>query len=402
VRTTVVPRMLELRLDAEQRAFRDEVRSFLAEEMRTASAHRDLSDLTGLSAEFEAAHHRRAGARGFLGIAAPTELGGGGKPASFRAIYSFEAARVDAPSIDTAMVLCGAPLLAFGTAEQKQRLVPPMIRGEVLACVAYTEADAGSDLSAIRTQAVTDKDSFVLTGTKVLVTGGHKSQWCLTVARTDANAPTREALTMFVVALDTPGVQVRRRTTANGWTLSEIDFDHVVLDQQAVLGTVGQGWRQMTAALVDERSGAAWLGWATRIIGDLGAWVAGRDPGDPATHHAVATVVALHTDLAIGYRLAERVLTAQDEGRPQGADAAASKVWATELLQRTARAALDVVGIEALQWTPLFSDAPPDAPLGGRIAWEYLERIHPTISVGANELQRDSIARAAFAGLGAK
>ena len=108
-------------------------------------------------------------------------------------------------------------------------------------------------------------------------------------------------------------------------------------------------------------------------------------------------IVSLHTDLAIGLRLAERVLEMQDAGENVNAEAAASKVWATELLQRIAREALELIGTEALTWTPVISDAAPVVPLGGRIAWEYLERIHPTISVGANELQRDSIARAAFA-----
>ena len=394
--TTPPGRLLELRLDSAQRAFRDEVRAFLAAEMRHARLHADPLDLTGCSLEFERAHQRRAGALGYLGIAAPLALGGGGKPASFRAIYSFEAAYHDAPSIDTAMVLCGAPILAYGSVDQQARLLPPMIRGEVLACIAYTEAGAGSDLTAIEALAVPDGDGFVLNGHKVLVTGAHKSQWCITIARTDVDARTRDAFTMFIVPLDATGVGVSRRATANGWTLGEIEFDDVSLGRDAVLGMVGHGWPQMTAALVDERSGLAWLGWATRLVERLAQW-ASTIP-DPMRHHdAVNAVVSLHTDLVIGYRLAERVLDAQDRGDTIGADAAASKVWATELLQRIARVALEVVGVDALNWSPVVGDPIDQVALGGRLAWEYLERIHPTISVGANELQRDSIARAAFA-----
>lgn len=389
-------RLLELRLDAAQRAFRDEVRAFLAAEMRHARLHADPLDLTGCSLEFERAHQLRAGAHGYLGIAAPLALGGGGKPPSFRAIYSFEAAYHDAPSIDTAMVLCGAPILAYGSVEQQARLVPPMIRGEVLACIAYTEAGAGSDLAAIEALAVPDGDGFVLTGQKVLVTGAHKSQWCITIARTDVDARTKDAFTMFIVPLDATGVCVSRRATANGWTLSQIQFDDVLLGREAVLGMVGHGWPQMTAALVDERSGLAWLGWATRLVERLAQWTSTIP--DPMRHHdAVNAVVSLHTDLVIGYRLAERVLDAQDQGNSTGADAAASKVWATELLQRIARVALEIVGVDALTWSPVVGAPIDQVALGGRLAWEYLERIHPTISVGANELQRDSIARAAFA-----
>ncbi len=389
-------RLLELRLDEAQRAFRDEVRSFLSAEMRDAAAHADTRDLTGCSLEFELGHQRRAGERGFLGVSAPAALGGRGRPPSFRAIYSFEAAYHDAPSIDTAMVLCAAPLLAYGTTEQQTRLLPPMLRGEVLACIAYTEPCAGSDLSAVETLAVPDADGFVLSGEKALVTGAHKSQWCVTIARTDIDAKPRDAFTMFIVPLDANGVTVTRRATLNGWTLGEIRFDDVAVGADAVLGQVGRGWSQMNAALVDERSGLAWLGWATRHVERLAAWACTLT--DVALQRdAVEMIVNLHTDLAIGLRLAERVLTMQDAGANVNAEAAASKVWATELLQRIARTALELIGTEALTWTPVIGERVGDVPLGGRIAWEYLERIHPTISVGANELQRDSIARAAFA-----
>ena len=385
-----------LRLDAEQRTFRDEVREFLAAEMRDAAQHSDPTDLTGCSIEFERAHQLRAGALGYLAVSVPTEHGGGGRPPSYRAIYSFEAAYHDAPSIDTAMVLCAAPLLSHGTHEQRARLLPPMLRGEVLACVAYTEPCAGSDLSAIETLAVTNGTGYLLTGVKSLVTGAHKAQWCVTIARTDIDAETRDALTMFLVSLDAPGVTVKRRVTANGWTLSDITFDDVAIDTAGVLGQVGHGWHQLAAALVDERSGVAWLGWATKLIETFGAWV--TTIAEPTLRRdGVDAAVALHTDLVIGYRLAERVLRLQDGGHAVNAEAAVSKVWATELLQRLARTMLDIVGADALAWRPIVGQPAVAVPLGGRIAWEYLERIHPTISVGANELQRDSIARAAFA-----
>src|SRR6202035_952941 len=114
----------------------------------------DPTDLTGLDESFERQHHRRAGAAGFLGISSPPDLGGGGPPPSWRAIYMFEAAYHDAPSIDTAIMLCGPPVLAFGSPSQQARWLPPMIRGELTGCIAYTEPDAGSDLAAIVSTAV--------------------------------------------------------------------------------------------------------------------------------------------------------------------------------------------------------------------------------------------------------
>ena len=107
-------------------AWRAEVQVFLRDEMHDADAHADPTDLTGLSERFERAHQLRAGARGYLAISAPVEYGGGGRPPSWKATYSYEAAYHDAPSIDTALTLAGSAIEAFGNVEQKQTLLPPM------------------------------------------------------------------------------------------------------------------------------------------------------------------------------------------------------------------------------------------------------------------------------------
>jgi alkylation response protein AidB-like acyl-CoA dehydrogenase len=383
---------VDLRLDPELAAWRREVQAFLRDEMapeRTAE-HADPSDLTGLDLAFERAHQRRCGERGYLGISVPTELGGGGKPPSWKAIWAFEAAYHDAPSIDTAVTLCGGPLLAFATDEQKQRFIPPMVRGEVLWCIAYTEHGAGSDLSMLETRARPTDEGFVLDGAKALVTGAHKADWALTIARTDAGATGRRGLSMLIVDLHADGVTRTRRTTANGWTLSEIEFHDVALPSDALLGELHGGWKQLTAALVEERSGMAWLGWATRVLDEMDAWSDGPSP----------TLAGLRAELAAGYRLAEQVLHLQDAGDDATVASSVAKVWATELLQRIARVSGELLGADGVVWSPLFG-SPASVPLAGRVAWERIERIHPAISVGANELQRDTIARVGL-GLGAR
>ena len=135
----------------------------------------------------------------------------------------------------------------------------------------------------------------------------------------------------------------------------------------------------------------AHLGWATQLVERLTGLVDAAD-GDARAEEAVAR---LHVDLATGLRLAKVVLDRQDRGQPVLAAAAASKVWATELLARMARVGGELLGVDAARWGPLLAPA-PDVPLGGRIAWEAVERIHPAVSVGANEVQRDLIARLAL------
>ena len=128
-------------------AWRDEVRAFLRDEMRDADAHADPADLTGLSEEFERAHQRRAGARGFLGISAPVEYGGGGRPPSWKAVYSYEAAYHDAPSIDTASSLGSASVT---------EIAPPFV-GSQRGCtstIALSESKPLSTSKPIRPQPI--------------------------------------------------------------------------------------------------------------------------------------------------------------------------------------------------------------------------------------------------------
>jgi len=383
---------IDFRLPAGLAAFRDEARAFLQEEMapERVAGHADPTDLTGLDESFERRHHRRAGAAGFLGISSPVDLGGGGRPPSWRAIYMFEAAYHDAPSIDTAIMLCGPPLLAFGSPAQQGDLVPAMVRGEVTGCIAYTEPQAGSDLAAIATTAVSDGDAWLLNGRKALITGAHKADLCVTVAVTDPTVPARSGMSMFVFPLDLPGVTVRRRPTLNGWTLSEIDFEAVRLPAGSLLGERNGGWAQLTGAVVQERSGMAHLGWATQVLERLDEFLAIHP--DRLDRWGREALARLHVDLATGVRLSSLVMWDQDHGAAPPHRPAAAKVFATELLQRLARVGSEIVGVEALEYAPLF-DGRSQAPLRGRLAWEVLERIHPTISVGANEVQRDLIAR---------
>ncbi|HZP28281.1 MAG TPA: acyl-CoA dehydrogenase family protein [Acidimicrobiia bacterium] len=380
----------ELRLTPELAAFRDTVRVFLRRELAAGhtAGHRDPLDLTGWDQQFERAFLRRAGDAGLLGVSLPTEYGGGGRPRSWQAVVSFEAAYHDAPLIDTAAALVAPTVLAFGSEAQRDAFVPAAVAGTVNVCIAYTEAGAGSDLSSIATTARPDgpgsRPGWVLDGEKVLVTGAHKADVCATIARTDPESTGRRGLSMFLLARSTPGVTVERVPTANRWTLATVRFDGARVPPDALLGTPGDGWRQMTAALLGERSGTAWLGWATRNVEALLAHCAGTR--DRRVADALADLVAR---LFAALRLAERVLEHQDAGRAPLVEAAMSKVAATELLARVARVGSTLLGPSVLTAPGWFGD-----PLPAWFAYEQVERLHPRLSVGANEVQRTTIGQA--------
>jgi alkylation response protein AidB-like acyl-CoA dehydrogenase len=385
VTRTRAQQLVDLRLPDDLTAFRDDIREFLCDAMDPArtAGHRDVTDLTGWDEPFERALLRRAGDAGYLGVSLPTEYGGGGKPRSWQAVVSFEAAYHDAPLIDTAAALVAPSVLAFGSDTQRRSFVPAAAAGTLTACIAYTEAGAGSDLARIATSATDDRrGGFVLEGEKVLVTGAHKADWCSTIARTDPQSTGSRGLSMFLVDMQTPGVVFERVPTANRWTLGTIRFGGAPIPADALLGGRGTGWRQLGAALLGERSGMAWLGWATRNVEALVRAFEATD--DARARDALAD---LTTRLFLGVRLAERVIALQDAGVPSAVEAAMTKVWVTELLQRIARVGDRLLGPGVTVDPGWFGDT----SLPAWFAYETVERLHPALSVGANEIQRTTI-----------
>jgi alkylation response protein AidB-like acyl-CoA dehydrogenase len=359
--------------------FADDVRDFLTREMAAAAA--DPTDLTGLSESFERTLLRRAGARGYL------DLSGESKQT-----FDYLVAQVDAPLIDTAMTLAGFAVLRFADDAQRERILPRILGGELTLCLAYSERHAGGNLRAITTRAVPDGSvdggvdgGYRLTGHKTLVTGAHKADWCLTLARTGEG----KAMTMFLLPLSTSGVRVHRRRTMNGWDLDEISFDDVALGPDAVLGERDGGWRQLLAGVAAEHSGMFYLGFARHVLDLLVSHVRDHQDllDDPLVRDAVA---ALEIDFAAALRLA----TAAARGERPAVLPSMAKIVATELLQRIAQSATEIAGPAGQVHAPLFSADVPYGAAGGRFAWEYLERVHATIGAGANDLLRDGIAEA--------
>ncbi len=380
---------MEFRYTRELESFREEVRAFFREEMapERTREHADPLDLTGYDEGFERALLLRAGARGFLGVTLPLEYGGGDRPLAYKAIFDFEAAFASAPAIDTPVTLIAPPLLAFGTEQQKQHYLPRIARGEALACIAYSEPDAGSDLSRIATVAREDGDGFVLDGHKCLVTAAHKADWCCLVARSDADAPARRAMSMFLVEMSAPGIRVSRRATANGWTLGEIHFESARVPLGSLLGKRGRGFAQMAAALQAERSGMFYLGWATRSFEAL---VDACRDGDSALPRDLlrSRLAQLRCELEVAERFAKRVVWRQARGELPVHEAAMAKLYATELLQRLAQARLEMLGSGASR-----SAGFAPAAFAERFAYELLERVHATIGAGTSEIQRNAIAQ---------
>ena len=206
---------------------------------------------------------RRFGELGFLGLRYPPEYGGQGGDYFTAVVLSEEMARAHCGGLGMAVAvqaeMATPPVHRFGTEEQKRRFLVPAISGEAIAAIAMTEPDAGSDLAGMKTVAKRYGDDYVLNGRKIFITNGARCQWCLVVAKTDAEAG-HKGFSLFIVPKETPGFHVTRTLKKLGMHSSdtaELLFEDCRLPASLRLGEEGEGWTDLMWELQGERLIAA-------------------------------------------------------------------------------------------------------------------------------------------------
>jgi alkylation response protein AidB-like acyl-CoA dehydrogenase len=193
---------------------------------------------------------------GFAGLSWPKEYGGQGLALREQIIFNEESSKYDLPLAIyiIGLGMCGPTLLAVGSEEQKQRYIPPMLRGEEVWCQLFSEPGAGSDVAGLTMRAVRDGDEWVLNGQKIWTSGAHHCQFGIVLARSNPDVPKHKGLTMFVVDLRSAGISIKPiRQIDGGEHFNEVFFDDVRVPDANVLGGVERGWQAATATLMNER-----------------------------------------------------------------------------------------------------------------------------------------------------
>jgi alkylation response protein AidB-like acyl-CoA dehydrogenase len=372
---------VDLGYTPDEERFRARVRAWLAAHLPGAAERTDPARLRRW--------HRDLHAAGFIGCAWPKEFGGGGLTPMEQAILGEEMARADAPNASGGMgvLWVGPAIIRFGTDAQKRRFVPPILSGDEQWCTGYSEPDAGSDLASLRTRAARDGDVYVVTGQKIWTTMAHRSDWCFLLARTSSEGPKHAGLSILLVDVKSPGIDVRPLRQMTG----DAEFNEVFLQDVRVpvanrLGDEGAGWTIVRSALIDERSSLTVAIRVDRILADVVATVrhAGL-AGDPLWRQRVA---ALAVDCEIVRHANLRNLSDQLHGRLNPGLASALKLFASELNQRLTEAGHAALGAAGALF-PGGSAAPE------RDAWSYrmLYDRALTIAGGTSEVQRGVIAQ---------
>ena len=240
----------------EEAEFRAEARAFLSQHLKpkTPGALR-----SGGREDFLArakAWQKIKAEGGFAQITWPKEMGGRGGTVMQQVIWGQEEARFDAPTGPFAIGLgmCIPTVIAFGSDEHKQHYVQKALKGEEIWCQLFSEPAAGSDVAGLKTKAVKDGDEWVINGQKVWTSGAHYSDYGILLVRTDPNVPKHKGLTMFIVDMKQPGVDVRPIHQASGGSeFNEVYFTDVRIPDADRLGEPGMGWKVALVTLMNER-----------------------------------------------------------------------------------------------------------------------------------------------------
>lgn len=243
-------------LPPETETLRQELRTFLAEELRDRSPRQRAETWNGSDPEFS----RKLGDRGWIGMTWPKQYGGHERSAFDRYVVSEELLAAGAPVAYhwIADRQSGPLLLRFGTEEQRNFYLPKVAAGELCFCIGMSEPDSGSDLASLRTRAERVEGGWRINGRKVWTTYGHIAQYMIALFRTEPQDPKQRhaGLTQFIVDLSLPGITRNPIINMVGeHHFNEVVFDDVLLPDDALVGTEGDAWRQVNAELAYERSG---------------------------------------------------------------------------------------------------------------------------------------------------
>jgi alkylation response protein AidB-like acyl-CoA dehydrogenase len=346
---------MDLTFSDDELAFRDEFRSWLAENPPPPDRG-DEADTTRNA--WRSAWQRQLYEGGWAAPAWPAEYGGRGATLTQSAIYFEELgrARVPVPANVLGILLGGPTLMVWGTDEQKERYLTPILSAEEIWCQGFSEPDAGSDLASLKTRAVKDGDGWLVTGQKVWTSGAQYSKWCMLVARTDADAPKHKGLTYFLMDMEQDEVQVRPLRQITGEAeFNELFIENARIPDENVVGGVGNGWKVALTTLMNERAG---LGFTLQIrlrqiLDDLIAAAAERGLLDDPRY--ADELAELHARCEAIRLMAWKGLSDTERYGQPGPEGSLVKWLWSDTNQRVTQLAADVVGPEALTAGTLWS-----------------------------------------------
>ncbi len=382
----------------EEASFRAEVRAWLSENASLRTGEDDWSmgpsdhslEAEGVYWDNMKAWQKTRFEGGWSAVTwAPEHGGRGGSPIQ-SIIFNEEQSAFNVASgyIDAAVHLIGPSLIRFGTDEQRERFLKPMLRGDEIWCQLFSEPEAGSDLAAVRTRGVVDGDELVLNGQKVWTTSAQYADWGFIVCRTNVDVPKHKGISFALVDMRQPGVEVRPLVTMKGDRhFNEVFFNDVRTPLKYVVNGIDAGWPVTTFVLMNEGANIGTGHFSRTQTVELFAAAQSRGRlGDPITRQRLAETFVAERVLEL---LQSRLKGAILDGRRPDVDGSVLKILWSEGGHRKAETANWLQGADAL-----LSGA--DAPSKGLWQNQLLARGAGTIGGGTSEVHRNGLGERAL------
>jgi len=385
---------MDFDLHPQEQAFADEVEKWLVDHHDPAVMDPTRENFAQLADTPERrAFMKKLAAKGWLGMTWPKPYGGQEIEGVYEHILNEALSRHGAPQIGKGVGIIGKRLIRHGSEKLKREFLPKILAGEIEFALGYSEPQAGSDAANMQLRAEKVDGGWKLNGQKIWTTSAHFADWYWVGARTDPDKPKHDGISLFLIPMNHPGLEIQSIPTIAKDTTNQVFFNDVFVPNDYLVGERGRGFHYISEALDLERFTLYTLSPAAERAKLLIEYVrtATRDGiplrEDPQIRRLVARVA---TDTAVAHALSTRfVCAAKTVGaKPPTAQASQYKLFTTELGQRVCRDALDVMGAAGQ-----LREGQGDAPLRGRFEGAYRATAIDTLGGGSSEIQKNIIAR---------
>ena len=381
----------------EEEQFIDEVKIFIAEEKKKSNAdvvfapNREADAQTKIDSPERRDFMKILSSKGYLGMSWPKEYGGQEKPGIYDYILNEELCRVGAPSPGKGVGSIGQTIIHHGSKKIKDEFLPQILAGEIDFALGYSEPGAGSDLASLQLKAEKKKGGWLINGQKIWTSSAHVADWYWLAARTDTEAPKHRGISVFLVKMDNPGIEVHPIETVGEHATNSVFLTDVFISDEYVIGEINKGWVYICEALNYERFTFYTIAPLEQKFKEL-VELTNKVKKDGVILSQISDIrkkiIYLYADVQKAKVLQRKVLSVAIQDEVPQTEAAVFKLFSTKLHQKLANEAMDILGREGL-----FRKEYDKSHANGKWEWSYRSTLVDTIGAGTTEIQKNTIAK---------
>ena len=381
----------------EEEQFINEVKVFIAEEKKKSNAdvvfapNREADAQTKIDSPERRDFMKILSSKGYLGMSWPKEYGGQEKPGIYDYILNEELCRVGAPSPGKGVGSIGQTIIHHGSKKIKDEFLPQILSGEIDFALGYSEPGAGSDLASLQLKAEKKKGGWLINGQKIWTSSAHVADWYWLAARTDTEAPKHRGISVFLVKMDNPGIEVHPIETVGEHATNSVFLTDVFISDEYVIGEINKGWVYICEALNYERFTFYTIAPLEQKFKEL-VELTNKVKRDGVILSQISDIrkkiIYLYADVQKAKVLQRKVLSVAIQDEVPQTEAAVFKLFSTKLHQKLANEAMDILGREGL-----FRKEYDKAHANGKWEWSYRSTLVDTIGAGTTEIQKNTIAK---------